>query len=129
VITSFLLELNTYVLIFFTSNKRSQRTEFLLFLKYTHIYISKQIWFILTQVRSYFDSHAHLDIYAIEADSCSVHINHIKRIIGLDEGIRILDVGCGNGVFIKTMINNGLKADFMGLDISSAMIAMAKKYI
>jgi SAM-dependent methyltransferase len=84
--------------------------------------------------KSYFDSHGHHDAYHMDPNFCSELAHYMindmkKRTTDLHEGIRILDIGCGDGVFIKSMINNGLKADFMGLDLSSAMIAMAKKNI
>ena len=52
-------------------------------------------------------------------------INHIKKI-GSGERIRILDLGCGDGSFIKGMIRAGIQADYIATDISHVMVNMAK---
>jgi 2-polyprenyl-3-methyl-5-hydroxy-6-metoxy-1,4-benzoquinol methylase len=38
-----------------------------------------------------------------------------------------LDIGCGDGPFIKSLFTNGVDADIIGLDISINMIKLAKK--
>jgi SAM-dependent methyltransferase len=43
-----------------------------------------------------------------------------------DARIKILDIGCGDGSFIKNALTGGIDADFVGFDISINMLKMAK---
>lgn len=40
--------------------------------------------------------------------------------------VKILDIGCGDGSFIKSVLTEGIHADFIGVDISIKMLKMAK---
>lgn len=46
-----------------------------------------------------------------------------------DHRIKILDIGCGDGSFIKNVLTAGIAADFVGLDMSINMLKMAKNSI
>jgi SAM-dependent methyltransferase len=43
-----------------------------------------------------------------------------------DSRIKILDIGCGDGSFIKNVLTAGIDADMIGFDISINMLKMAK---
>ena len=43
-----------------------------------------------------------------------------------DGRVKILDIGCGDGSFIKNVLTAGIDADFIGFDISINMLKMAK---
>src|SRR5947207_1356051 len=42
----------------------------------------------------------------------------VKRTLGHESGIRLLDVGCGKGFFVKTCVEHGIDAE--GIDISES---------
>jgi SAM-dependent methyltransferase len=46
-----------------------------------------------------------------------------------DARIKILDIGCGDGSFIKNALTGGIDADFVGFDISINMLKMAKNSV
>ena len=43
--------------------------------------------------------------------------------------IRIVDLGCGDGNFIREMIKTGIDADFYGTDLSRSMIDMSRELL
>lgn len=91
-----------------------------------YIYLNAICSILAAEVKSYFDTHAHHHSYRKQPSFYSALIDYVKKI-SLDQDIRILDVGCGDGSFIKGMIINGLKASFVGSDISPSMINIAKE--
>jgi SAM-dependent methyltransferase len=50
-----------------------------------------------------------------------IHRNH------LPDKIKILDIGCGDGPFIRSMLSTGIDAVFTGFDISINMLRNVKK--
>jgi len=52
-------------------------------------------------------------------------VNDIQRR-DPDSRIKILDIGCGDGSFIKNVLTAGIDADFIGFDLSINMLKMAK---
>jgi SAM-dependent methyltransferase len=80
----------------------------------------------LVNAKSYFDMHAHQHAYHKDPDYYITLVEHIKKN-NPSEKPRILDVGCGEGSFIRSMILSGIKADYVGSDISSTMIGIARK--
>ncbi len=77
-------------------------------------------------VKKYFDIHSHHHPYA------NKNIFYHKPIIDyikndkLEKIQNILDVGCGDGFFFQTLINEGIKRNFFGTDISQKMIETTK---
>lgn len=47
--------------------------------------------------------------------------------LGLPNGLRCLDVGCGNGAFTEALIARGVVASVIGLDPSEGQIAFARQ--
>ncbi|HEY7082044.1 MAG TPA: class I SAM-dependent methyltransferase, partial [Nitrososphaeraceae archaeon] len=79
----------------------------------------------MTDVKSYFDKHAHNHAYHKDPSFYIPLVNHLKRIRS-NNSLRILDLGCGDGSFIKGMIGAGIHADFVGTDLSYVMVDMAQ---
>src|SRR5712691_9831527 len=82
------------------------------------------------KIKSYFNNHAHHHAYHYDSrhNDPSIYIsikNDIQRR-DADGRIKILDVGCGDGPFIKNALTARIDADFIGFDISINMIKMAK---
>jgi SAM-dependent methyltransferase len=80
----------------------------------------------LSKIKSYFDSHAHHHAYHKDPSFYLSIISSIQKIKP-DGRIKMLDIGCGNGSFIKSIIMSGIDAVFIGTDVSLSMINMAKK--
>jgi len=76
--------------------------------------------------KSYFELHAHHHAYHKETGFYFPIMDFIKKN-NSGKIIRILDFGCGDGIFLKQLINGGISAEFFGMDISSSMINLAKK--
>jgi len=49
-----------------------------------------------------------------------------KKYIGDVRGLKVMDVGCGNGIYTRMLAQMGV-AEVIGNDVSAAMIAQAKK--
>lgn len=54
-------------------------------------------------------------------------IIHYLDEIDTKQSRKILDFGCGDGIFIKCMIDNNLKGELFGSDISLSMINLARE--
>jgi|SRR5215212_3152298 len=80
----------------------------------------------MSKVKSYFNNHAHNHAYHKDPSFYHSIISSIKKIKA-DGRIKILDVGCGNGSFIKSLIMSEIDAVFIGTDMSLNMINTAKK--
>jgi SAM-dependent methyltransferase len=78
----------------------------------------------LGNVKSYFESHAHEHVYnkdpAFYRELIAAILETQKS--GQTNKTRILDVGCGDGSFMKTLIDSGIYAEFVGCDISHSML-------
>jgi SAM-dependent methyltransferase len=79
----------------------------------------------MSKIKSYFDNHAHHHAYHQHPSSYLPIIEYIKKIES-GSRIKILDIGCGDGSFIKSSIMTGIDAFFVGTDVSYNMINMAK---
>lgn len=79
----------------------------------------------MSKIKSYFDNHNHHHAYHRDPSFYLSIISHIQKIESGNR-IKILDVGCGDGSFIKGTIMTGIDAFFVGTDVSYNMINMAK---
>ena len=52
---------------------------------------------------------------------------YVAEKIGLKEGMRVLDVGCGTGAFIWYLARESRNIDFTGLDLDPVFLAAAEK--
>jgi SAM-dependent methyltransferase len=73
--------------------------------------------------RLYFEKHAH--DYSKDPKYYSLIAEEIRKTISTIECPAILDVGCGNGNFIKTLFDSGIEAHYFGTDLSIEMIKIA----
>jgi SAM-dependent methyltransferase len=76
------------------------------------------------KIKSYFEIHSHNYSHAEIYFSI---ISHLKNTITMNPNARLLDVGCGDGSFVKTLIREGIKMNFFATDISLNMMIRAKE--
>jgi SAM-dependent methyltransferase len=85
----------------------------------------------MSKIKSYFENHAHHHPYhnhhAYNKDP-SFYDSIISHMQKIESGgrIKVLDVGCGDGSFIKSTIMTGIDALFVGTDLSHTLINSAK---
>ena len=73
----------------------------------------------------FFDAHAANDDYNVFSQAASdKFIDAFVRLSGLDAGAKVLDLGCGSGIFTQLLAKRGF--DVTGLDISPALIGIAR---
>jgi SAM-dependent methyltransferase len=77
------------------------------------------------RLKSYFESHSHN--YSKPPEFYSVVVNQIKNAVEDNSNARLLDVGCGDGNFIKALVKEGIKMQYFAMDMSFAMIRKAKE--
>jgi 2-polyprenyl-3-methyl-5-hydroxy-6-metoxy-1,4-benzoquinol methylase len=75
-------------------------------------------------VKSFFETQAHN--YKMHPSFYSTVANKIKQDVSDSADLKLLDVGCGDGTFIKSLISAGVKAEFLATDISFTMSNMAR---
>lgn len=51
----------------------------------------------------------------------------LPRLAQLPKPVHCLDLGCGNGRFAAFLAEHGLEADYLGVDLSPALIASARR--
>lgn len=74
---------------------------------------------------AFFNHHAESDVYdAFTPESNALIINAFKRLTALPAGSRIIDIGCGSGVFTQLLKEAGYRV--VGLDISPKLIERGK---
>lgn len=76
-------------------------------------------------VKSFFEVHAH--DYLMTPEFYSSMVRKISAEIPNKTNLKLLDVGCGSGNFIKSLNESGIQADFIATDLSFQMINIAKK--
>ncbi len=69
---------------------------------------------------------AYSDIAETKAENGFIEHPAIRFAIGNVRGLTVLDVGCGPGIMLKWLLENGAE-ETAGVDISPAMIALAKE--
>jgi hypothetical protein len=67
----------------------------------------------MSSTKSYFEQHSHHHPYAKDPAFYQSIIGSIRRI-GVKDRIKVLDLGCGNGSFIKGLIDIGMNGTFLG---------------
>lgn len=60
------------------------------------------------------------------AESQRLRFDQLFRVCGPEAELQINDLGCGYGAFFDYLRSLGRKCDYLGVDISEAMIAKAK---
>jgi len=72
--------------------------------------------------------HGHYHAYHNSPDFYSPLINDIRTTAFHSNGkARVFDLGCGDGSFIRSVVDAGVSADYIGSDISQVMINIAKQ--
>jgi ubiquinone/menaquinone biosynthesis C-methylase UbiE len=75
---------------------------------------------------SFFDAHADADEYDVFTPQASTRlIERFVRLSGLAKGTRVVDLGCGSGIFTHLLAQSGY--DCVGLDISGKLIAVGRR--
>ena len=74
---------------------------------------------------AFFDAHAEADDYDVfTPDANSKLIDAFVRLSGLHSGARVVDLGCGSGVFTELLQRRGYSA--VGVDISPKLVALGR---
>lgn len=79
----------------------------------------------MSDTKSYFDKHAHIDTYHNDPKMYNMVIDLIKRNY-VKRGTRFLDLGCGDGTLIKSANSISVDFQFIGTDVSYEMIKTAR---
>jgi 2-polyprenyl-3-methyl-5-hydroxy-6-metoxy-1,4-benzoquinol methylase len=79
-----------------------------------------------TNVKSYFECHAH-NYAGRHIEFYPSIINHLKSIMASKSDAKLLDVGCGDGSFIKCLFEAGVRMNYFASDLSFRMITLGKK--
>ncbi|MCL4386745.1 MAG: class I SAM-dependent methyltransferase [Cyanobacteria bacterium] len=66
-----------------------------------------------------------LEFLRSAGESQEKRVEYLKSLITVERGMKILDIGCGNGEFSFWLAKNG--ADVIGIDYSNAAITIAEK--
>jgi ubiquinone/menaquinone biosynthesis C-methylase UbiE len=75
---------------------------------------------------AFFDAHAAVDDYNVFSDEANARlIDNFVRLSGLRPGSRVIDLGCGSGVFTHLLSARGFEA--AGLDISPKLLDLARR--
>lgn len=83
----------------------------------------------MSSVKSYFEEHAHSHVYHNDPDVYKFIVTLINDKQVDNKAFKILDVGCGDGAFIKSLLRSNINADYVATDISYTMINLAKNNI
>ena len=83
------------------------------------------------RIASYFDERARRfgdDPRALDWSSRTAQQARFRVLseIGIETGHSVLDVGCGQGDFCLWLQENGIRVDYVGLDLSEQMLTVAR---
>jgi ubiquinone/menaquinone biosynthesis C-methylase UbiE len=74
----------------------------------------------------FFDAHAEADDYNVFSETANARlIDRFVQLTGLEPGAKILDLGCGSGIFTHLLSERGYAV--VGLDISPKLLALARR--
>jgi ubiquinone/menaquinone biosynthesis C-methylase UbiE len=74
---------------------------------------------------TFFDSHGAADAYDVFSPATNERlIDNFVRLSGLPAGARVIDLGCGSGVFTNLLRRRGYQC--VGVDLSPNLIAIAR---
>jgi ubiquinone/menaquinone biosynthesis C-methylase UbiE len=74
----------------------------------------------------FFDAHAEADDYNVFSNAANARlIGSFMRLTGLKAGAKMIDLGCGSGIFTHLLSARGY--DVAGLDISPKLLALARR--
>lgn len=76
----------------------------------------------MSEVKEYFDKNYHQHAYHNNPTHYEPIVDYIRSYRSKSNDLRILDFGCGDGSFIKSLITAGIKANYFGTDLSHRMI-------
>jgi SAM-dependent methyltransferase len=82
----------------------------------------------MSDVKSYFEKHSHHHAYHRDPSSYSQTMADIRQILGSSH-LNILDVGCGDGSFIRGLTKSGIEGKFFGIDLSHNLVSDASKQL
>jgi ubiquinone/menaquinone biosynthesis C-methylase UbiE len=75
---------------------------------------------------AFFDAHAAADDYNVFSEAANARlIDRFVRLTGLPPGARVIDLGCGSGIFTHLLSRRGY--DAAGLDISPKLLELARR--
>ena len=75
---------------------------------------------------AFFDAHAAADDYNVFSEAANARlIDRFVRLTGLKPGARVIDLGCGSGIFTHLLNQRGY--DVAGLDISPKLLELARR--
>jgi len=75
---------------------------------------------------TFFNAHAAADDYNVFSDAANaILIDSFARLTGLGAGARVLDLGCGSGVFTYFLSRRGYSV--AGLDLSPKLLDLARR--
>lgn len=77
-------------------------------------------------IKSYFEHHA-LDYSNRHEEFYKDCIDRITDFVALNPKTRILDIGCGDGGFVKCLYKLNIQSEYIVTDLSFEMIQLAKK--
>ncbi|CAN5743410.1 methyltransferase domain-containing protein [soil metagenome] len=75
-------------------------------------------------IKIFFDSHSHYSAYNKNPDYYIPVVKSLSHFANKE--FNVLDVGCGDGSFLKGLRNSGVKGRFIGIDISYNLLKKAK---
>lgn len=77
-------------------------------------------------MKSYFES-SHVHRYIKTPEFYSSIAEEIKKVVPENRTLSFLDIGCGDGSFMKALAEQGLEGEYVGVDLSKDMLLVASQ--